>query len=304
MKFKFINRVFALMLGVALIGSISSCTEDDLWNEGEEDEFAFSTFGVEWEVKGGLVGVKDIVNGFYDFSEKGDGVVGFSILPAGDPVTSVSVFKSYNGSSPVLHEKITSFPANVSITLAQAIEGITSIDEVELGDVVTFSLADLETSSGAYPVAAQVSAEVKCTSVLGGLYNAVTTGGGVYGGSTPCSNVWEGQVEFIEGDGGVYDVFAYDAAHEKGVVEADMSMGAYWACYSPTTALPLGDLKIVDFCNTLSYTGTSQWGEVYTFSKVESSGSSLTIEWSNSYGEAGSTVLTTTDGSDFANYSF
>jgi hypothetical protein len=304
MKFKFINRAFALLLGVALIASISSCTDDDLWNEGEENEFAFSTYGVDWEVKGALVGVKDIVNGFYDFAEKGAGVVGFSILPAGEPVNSVNIYKSYNGSAPVLLKSVTSFPADVLITLDEAIEGFKSIDEVELGDEITFSLGDLQTATGTYPVAANVTASVSCSSILAGLYDAVTTGGGVYGGSTPCSETWVGQVEIVEITGGVFDVFAYDDAHPKGVVGPDMSMGAYWACYSPTTALPEGDLRINEFCNNLFYTGTSQWGETYSFTNIESNGAELTIAWSNDYGEAGSTVLTRTDGTDWPEYTF
>jgi hypothetical protein len=303
MNLKFIKRGLLFFMGLVLVSFISSCTDDNVF-ELEDETITFSDYKVDFETKGAIVGVKDIINGFYDFALRGDGVVGFSVLPSGETVNSVNIYKSYNGSTPVLLKSITSFPADVLITLDEAIEGFTSIDEVELGDVITFSLDELQTASGTYPVAAEVSAEVSCTSTLAGVYDAVTTGGGVYGGSTPCSETWEGQVEIVEITGGVFDVFAYDDAHPKGVVGPDMSMGAYWACYSPTTALPEGDLRINEFCNNLFYTGSSQWGETYSFTNIESNGAELTIAWSNDYGEAGSTVLTRTDGTNWPNYTF
>ena len=83
----------------------------------------------------------------------------------------------------------------------------------------------------------------------------------------------------------------------------DMSFGNFYACYGSTAqgSMPNSDsampaLTLVDACNVLSFKGSSQWGEVYSFSEITVNGSSLTLGWTNDYGEGGSTVITRDDG--------
>jgi hypothetical protein len=74
----------------------------------------------------------------------------------------------------------------------------------------------------------------------------------------------------------------------------DFSLGAYNQCYSPCTggaALPLGNLRLVDVCNKISVTGASQWGEIYTYHSLTVDGNDLIIEWTNDYGEGGTTAI-------------
>ncbi len=76
------------------------------------------------------------------------------------------------------------------------------------------------------------------------------------------------------------------------VTGGDFTYGGYSACgYNQK---PGGTLKIKYECGVLSPIGQSQWGETYTFNSVETSAdrSTLTIAWSNSYGESAISVLT------------
>ena len=78
----------------------------------------------------------------------------------------------------------------------------------------------------------------------------------------------------------------------------DPSMGAYYACYGTADAgsLPGGDLLVNELCNTISISGASQWGEIWSFDKVEVNGNELTLTITNDYGEGGITVLTNPNG--------
>ncbi|MCB0689490.1 MAG: hypothetical protein KDC53_23285 [Saprospiraceae bacterium] len=78
----------------------------------------------------------------------------------------------------------------------------------------------------------------------------------------------------------------------------DFSLGAYYSCYGtdPLPTLPGGNLRLVDVCNTISVTGASRWGEIYTYHSLTIDGASMTIEWTNDYGEGGTTKLTRQDG--------
>ena len=147
-----------------------------------------------------------------------------------------------------------------------------------------------------------------CESTLGGVYDAFTTvrsvGAGI-GWDDCAGNTWEGQVEFVTSGDGEWTTFSID---ENGVRWNDPSMGAFFVCYGTTDQANLsnaqleikdGDVEIVDACNQLAVKGASQWGEVYSFDLVQVDGNKLTLEWRNDYGEAGTTVLTRTDGTDW-----
>ena len=103
-----------------------------------------------------------------------------------------------------------------------------------------------------------------------------------------------------EGDG------AYNIAN------GDFSFGAYYACYGLTSTLPtdgIADpsqtLRIQDACNRLTFTGVSRWGEVYQFNDLSVDGPDLFIDWNNDYPpEAGTAVLTRTDGKDWPPLTF
>lgn len=142
-----------------------------------------------------------------------------------------------------------------------------------------------------------------CPSELQGVYTAVATntsqGAGI--GWDGCAGVtWEGTLEIVALGDGEYTVETIAAT---GDTLDDMSFGNFYGCYEADAqgSMPNSDpemltLTFVDACNVLSFRGSSQWGEVYTFTEITPDGSNLTLGWTNDYGEGGVTVITRTDG--------
>lgn len=145
-----------------------------------------------------------------------------------------------------------------------------------------------------------------CNSVLAGTYNAkVTVTDQMAGiGWDACGgNTWEGVVRFeAEHDETTFDpgsYIMYSTDPTLAVELEDASMGAYYGCYTVAadgSNLPLGDLRFIESCGKMGFTGGSQWGEVWSFVKVEVDGATLTLGLVNDYGEGGEVELTRTDG--------
>ena len=136
-----------------------------------------------------------------------------------------------------------------------------------------------------------------CFSKLQGSFNVLTRADNpdIIGG---CVQTWEGTVRWEEENNandfiGFYKSFTYWASGNSEI--EDGSMGMYIACYSQNSS-PSGDLRIKHECNILSFVGTSQWGEIYEFTKVEPDGATLKLRWQNDYGEAAFVDLTRIDG--------
>lgn len=154
-------------------------------------------------------------------------------------------------------------------------------------------------------------AEGAFKSDLGGVMSCITTvtsqSAGI-GWDDCAGNIWEGEVEWIQEhtivDGpGQYNVTTVEPGGNTWV---DLSMGAYYGCYASDAEanLPGGDLKIADEDGKLSWSGASQWDEVYTFTALTTDGPVLSFAWTNNYGEGASSDLTRTDGKDWPNLSF
>ena len=125
-----------------------------------------------------------------------------------------------------------------------------------------------------------------CPSDLAGTHTYSTIG---WCGSGPTT----GSVTWVTESAGVYSI-----------VDGKYDMGAYDACYGDGTvgsgaAYPEGNLRIQDICNTLSWVGASQWGEIYTFNSVTVNGAVLTLDWVNDYGEAGVSSITREGGANW-----
>jgi hypothetical protein len=138
-----------------------------------------------------------------------------------------------------------------------------------------------------------------CFTNLQGTFNTYTQA--VYSPPFGCQEVWEGQVRWEEEHNPTDLIRYYKIYSTESTTQSefeDISMGAYYACYDPTSQnnLPNGDLKIKNECSILSFVGASQWGEIYSFTKVEADASTLKLKWVNNYGEAALVDLTRTDG--------
>jgi hypothetical protein len=80
-----------------------------------------------------------------------------------------------------------------------------------------------------------------------------------------------------------------------------MSFGSYFVCYGVNTqiALPNGSLRFVNACDSVTFTGLSQWGETYWANSVVFDGDTLTLDIENDYGEQWITTLTPMDTVDW-----
>ncbi|HFA48680.1 MAG TPA: hypothetical protein ENJ95_06665 [Bacteroidetes bacterium] len=151
-----------------------------------------------------------------------------------------------------------------------------------------------------------------CVSALDGTYDFSSEVSGGTGNGTWDGNigmVQTGKVRFEQVGDGVYNIYTIPG---NDVEFLDISFGAYFAGWGydpndpnsqgsmPNTEVGAeGNIQIIDACNKLSYTGSSQWGETYAFNSVTVNGPVLILDWINSYGEGAITTITRTDGTDW-----
>ncbi len=145
-----------------------------------------------------------------------------------------------------------------------------------------------------------------CNSILAGTFvesSVTNTAPNPDIGWAACAgNTWIGEVRLeavhdpATFDPGLYNVYSTDST--LAVEYNDASFGNYYPCYAPAdgTSLPLGDVQVTESCGKMGFSGASQWGEVFTFNKVEVDGPKLTLGWENDYGEGGEVILTRDDG--------
>jgi len=134
---------------------------------------------------------------------------------------------------------------------------------------------------------------VVCESDLEGTYALTSVAQGPWG----CTDTYTGTSRWEKLSGASYQVYTTDLGGNE---LADFSFGSFYPCYGADQgALPNGSLVLNDVCNSLSYTGASQWGEIYSFNSVSVSddGTDLIIDWINDYGEGGLATFSRTDGS-------
>jgi hypothetical protein len=82
----------------------------------------------------------------------------------------------------------------------------------------------------------------------------------------------------------------------------DFVFGSWVPCYGGggvDGTDPAISLRLVDVCNKISMQGIDQYGDTYAYEIAAVSGASLTINWSNTYGESGTVVLTRQDGASW-----
>jgi len=230
-----------------------------------------------FDAQGAVISLANVA-GFFDKTDPSS-VFSFDANTIGEAVSSFDILKSYNGSDPVLHSSGNS-PSTISITLAEALEGLNvSIDDLSIGDEITFSFDNLQTSSGAFKSGTATTAGVACASALAGTYDYTTEGW--------CGETSTGQATWTEVGPGTYEI-------------DDWSYGSYPACYGGFMAASWGELQLVDVCNQISINGLDNYSETWTFPSITVDGADLTLSWRNTYmDEAGTTTLTRTDGTEW-----
>ncbi len=124
---------------------------------------------------------------------------------------------------------------------------------------------------------------VVCPSDIGGTFDYVST-------------------NFVRGDGGscsetgATGTVTWSVSGDGRYTTSDASFGLFATCYGDD---PATGPSVLDTCERLSTSGSDQYGDTYTYSIVEINGPVMTLNWSNTYGDAGTVVLTRQDGNDW-----
>ncbi|NNE30091.1 MAG: hypothetical protein HKN16_10655 [Saprospiraceae bacterium] len=309
------NRLKYFLFGIVALTMVACAGDEELPFVDFED----LGYGAYPRLIDGINGQYGVAYNFFDVPNSSiDFTVEFFDDNAGQNVASYAWDVSYSGGGEASLGTITSSSfgtspaglpsATVSFTFQEVLDALGyTIDDVIGGerfvfegtvtktDGSTFTSANtsgnIESTAGTFRGMFQIVVNIICPSELGGTYAAHT--------ETPdwCGSTWDGEVVLVEDGPGSYIITANVAGGDD---PNDFSMGAYDACYGPTSTKPGGNLRFQDACNKLSYAGASRWGEVYYFNSVTVDGADLTIDWYNDYApESGVTTLTRGDGSDW-----
>jgi len=269
-KIKYIALLFVMAVTFT---NCNSFLEDEL---RDYQEFRGASYGI-------LPIASDIVNGFYDVNNPTTTFVGFTVDVAesgGAQISSGEMLVNFNGGSNVSVNTIASFPYTGTFPMSDmaSLVGM-DINSIVVGDKFTFttSLTDTEGNTTTSGANFQVSASVGCLSELTGIaYTHVTTGSA---GNTSGSGT-----------------FAGVAVNEMKV--DDFSFGQRLAAFGCCPGA--SGVSFFDTCGKLEFNpnNNNDGNSAYAWSSLTVAGDTMTIVWSETY-TSGTSVLTTTDGSDW-----
>ena len=290
---RFIKNLSCLLFAAIAIFCVG-CVGDDFPGTDYPDN-AFT-------VGGTAVSALNVV-GDFDIGKADEQSVSYKINVLGEEINGVDVIITHpNGMSGSLGTS-TSFPAVRTVSLNDALNATgVALDDVEVADMWTVDYV----TDGKVWTSFKINTVTTFKSALAGFMTGTATvtnqGAGI--GWDDCEGeTWTGAVEFrrqqlLPDDDGEYMV--YTQKEDGAEFIEDMSFGAFYPCYDADgTSVPLGDLRLIDIDNKLSFSGASQWGEVYSISGVSTDGPVLSFSWTNDYGEGADIVLTRDDGEDW-----
>lgn len=157
-------------------------------------------------------------------------------------------------------------------------------DDLQEGDEnFTLKIGNANTSNASVASSTVTFVITDCFSDLAGTYNFSTTNVSAPTGEFAAGPL-TGTVTFTQTASGVYEL-------------SDASFGGWVGLYGAGNIAT--GVSFADTCGTLAYSGTDQYGEVFTISNLVISGPSMSFHWENDYGEFGDTTLTRPDGSNW-----
>lgn len=301
------KKIFYYVLGIAFVVGMTACEKDQAFVQYDDLEHG----AIPRKVEG--------VNGLYDFFDLDNSSIDFTVEfyddAEGSTAEDYAWTVAYIGVDGTELDAVSIASFSKSDYSARAETGLPSLtvtfpftqvrdalgltnDDIEGGDVFRFR-ASLTTSKGqtfdlnntganligSSPFSAWFGFDqaVVCPSELGGDIDYVTTAGVTGGGGPACPGTITGTINLEEGSEGRYEI-------------SDASLGVFGECWGDS---PAAGLTLVDACNIISVEGADQYGDAYTWTIVEIDGPNLTINFENTYGDAGTSVLTRTDGADW-----
>nr|MBX2874404.1 hypothetical protein [Saprospiraceae bacterium] len=152
----------------------------------------------------------------------------------------------------------------------------------EDGTVFTFDDFTGDLNNPGQRQAMQFSVSLVCPSDLAGTFDYVQTNMKANGANCGQASI-SGTVTWTETGAGLY---ATD----------DASFGQFGDCYGDN---PAAGLSINDSCDLISVAGSDQYGDGYTYDVISVEGPTLTLEWTNTFNDGGTVVLTRQDGKDW-----
>lgn len=230
--------------------------------------------------------VSNIGSSFYDIFELPTSVVNFTLDVDSKVAKSITIQKTYKGET-VDHATIETFPADISISAAEAVNGFTGVtlDSLEVGDVIRYEFVVNNRDGLSARSNVLLNAPVACGSDFSGEYATVVSGTST--DTDPKTNKspknYASTVTLEETSvNGVYKISDFGG----GVYSA-----FYCTAYGVCDALPG---EITDVCNEISYSKTSDpFG-----SSIDGSGSRnpetgvITLSGYNEFGDSWTVVMT------------
>jgi len=225
----------------------------------------------------------NVTSGFFDLGDTDNASADFDLILEGAAPSNVDINVSFRGTDATIASGV-SVPSTHSFSVADVLSA-TGVDlsTVEVGESCTFTF-DATNGTGVNRSSRSLTVPFSCFSSLAGTYDFVTAD--IWCGEPNSS----GQATWTEVGAGLYEI-------------DDWAYGSYQACYGGGAA-SWGSLQISDVCNKLTVLGLDNYDDTWTLGIDDISGSDLTIRWSNTYGETGTTTLTRTDGSEWPPISF
>lgn len=232
----------------------------------------------------------------YTFLRVNDGQpkdAGFVLLFSGAPRSSdISVSYEIVAATTTAIEGVHYTVASTSVTVPANANSVDLpfqilVDNIEAGEVFDIDINITSADVSIHPElgSAVHKIQISCPSDLAGTFDAEST-------------------NFVRGDGGTCSststtttiTWTAEAAGEYST--SDLSFGQFATCWGDSPANS-AVARIVDICGNITVSGADQYGDSYTYTITDITGSALSMDWVNTYGDAGSVVLTRQDGADW-----
>lgn len=126
--------------------------------------------------KAALPVVSEVSSSFFNLLDLENANIGFKLDKVGVPANSITILKTFNGQT-IPHSEVTSFPADINIPVSEAISGFqdVTLDDLEVGDVISFSFLVNTEDGRTFRSGTGVDAPVSCPSELEGSYEVFVT---------------------------------------------------------------------------------------------------------------------------------
>lgn len=269
---KKINLLYLLSFVVLGLG-LSGCYSSDF----DYKDYPNTAF----EKKGAVIEVGNVASGFFNLTNLENAFVEFDIDAKGAAATGAKIFKSFNGGTPVEHSSVSSLPATIKVTLAEALNGLNvAKEDLKVGDVIKFSF-EASSAGGSYKTGKTFDAVMSCPSDLAGTYAGTTSGTST---DDCCPGVVSAEKMVTITDLG-------DGNYSMG----DFTSGLYFTWYEAYGITADHDLTgtFSDVCGTLSGTFAEPFGKnVELTGSVDAETGVITYTWTSGWGDTAEVVLT------------